>query len=132
MNKEVSVFVTGRKDNEEIKTASIGTLYEKDNFTFVSYEEKSDKETVTKCLLKFNEKTVEMARKGSFSVKFVFEEGKENHSSYATPYGALAMDVCTKSLKVSGNVAATSIDIVYDITVNKGEKEENRILIEIK
>lgn len=132
MSKDVTVTVTGTKDGEVIKTKSAGILYEKDGYTFVSYEDKSDEESVSKNLLKVSTGVVEMTRKGALSVKFVFEKGKQTRSSYSTMYGALAMEVFTKKLNVNQSEEGILIDIVYDMSVNEGPKEETKINIEVK
>ena len=112
--KDITIKIVGKqfdgdKVGNEMVFVSDGKMYKRAGAHYLVYD---DSELFgfagTRTRLKITEDTVRMKRIGKpsddvydegFESEMVFQEGKRFQSIYATPYGAINMEVLTKNLK---------------------------------
>jgi len=117
--KEVIVSVKGRNgpgDEGHMELITEGKLYKEDNSFCISYNETGVTGmdgTIT--TLKVEENRVTLIRKGTISSTFIFEEGVENISHYATEYGVFTVGVKADRIESAidefGGVVAVSYSL---------------------
>ncbi len=126
MKKDVLVSIKGllytpdeeNKDDQRIETLTRGTFYNKANKNFVTYEESLDGEEIIKSMLKFDEHSLELTKKGKYNVHMIFEEGKKNYTNYNTPFGDLLIGIDTEFIKYKEADDEINMIISYDMEMN--------------
>ncbi len=132
--KKVIVSVKGQSgpgDEGLMELITEGKLYKKENAFYISYKETGvtgmEGTTTT---LKVEENRVTLIRHGTVASTFVFEEGVENISHYATEFGvftvAVTADRIESALDEYGGVVAVSysLDMI--------EKEQNEFIMTVR
>lgn len=75
---------------------------------------------------------VTILREGEVNSQMVFEQGRVHLSMYNTPYGALAIGVNTRKMKVDLNRAGGDLEIDYALEVDHAVASENLFHINVK
>lgn len=134
MTKDILLTITGlqytkQDDGEEqaIETITRGNYYKKSGKHYVSFEETPDGENTAKSLIKFDEDSFEMNRRGKYSVHMNFENGKKYITEYPTPFGNLIMGIDTKSFLIDEREDEIRVSIEYDLDMNYEFVAESRI-----
>lgn len=136
MTKDVIVKIksihTSEGEDDSIQIMMPGQFYSRNGKMFVCYEE-ADEETnsVIKSMLKFNNKGLEMIKKGESNTHLKFEKDKKNYSYYNTPIGALFMGVNTKSFEYEEDENEIRTIIEYSLEVNDEKISQCKISINI-
>lgn len=127
MTKQVLIKISGlqfAEDGEEPEPVEVllpGEYYKKNGKHFLLYDESVEGfDKLTKNLLKFDAKKVEVSKKGPVTVQMVFEENKKNLSFYQTPYGMMQMGVAATKIRVSEE--ADEIDVLVEYVLDVNEK----------
>lgn len=140
MNTKVLITVTGMSDTgdpegmpEFTQTKAEGTYAIINDKNIVSYEE-TDDETgqLLKTLIKFDENSAEVTRKGSIESKLVFVKDEKYETCYATPYGSFQMATITSRLEKEIIEEKINLHINYDMEINDSFVSKNSIVIEIE
>ena len=116
-------------EKNEIKVNATGTLYEKNDNTYVVYKEKeNDIETTTS--IKIENQRVTIKRFGEINSTMIFRENQTINSNYATPHGMFVVE--TKTTKLDINMEENIvIDIDYNIEIMDMFRGRNVIKINI-
>jgi len=124
MNKEVLVTIQGlqfeeRKEAESIETISRGTYYKRNGNHYVLFEEAFDEggETVQN-ILKFNDKEMQLTKKGPLNTSMLFEKNRKNIANYNTPYGAMQIGIDARDLSIMEEKEKISVDVDYAMDIN--------------
>ncbi len=131
---EVKVNIHTTQYNEygetnEIKVKSTGTLYEKNNNTYVIYKEKEEgRETTTS--IKIEKDKVTIKRFGDVNSTMVFVADNTTSSNYATSQGMFVIEVETTKLNIENDKNIT-INIDYNIEIKDIFKGRNIIKVDI-
>ena len=116
-------------ERNDIKVKAIGTLYEKNENTYVVYKEKEDgKETTTS--IKIESDKVMIKRFGEINSTMVFKENQTINSNYSTPQGMFIVETKTTKLNIE-NKKDINIDINYNIEIMDMFRGRNIIKINI-
>lgn len=116
-------------ERNDIKVKAIGTLYEKNENTYVVYKEKEDgKETTTS--IKIESDKVMIKRFGEINSTMVFKENQTINSNYSTPQGMFIVETKTTKLNIE-NKKDIIIDINYNIEIMDMFRGRNIIKINI-
>ena len=75
---------------------------------------------------------VTLLRLGEFNSQMVFEQGRRHLSMYNTPYGALAVGINTRRMKVELAGLEGRIEITYAIEIDHAVAGENCFKIDVK
>ncbi len=94
MKKEVLVSICGLQfmDNldNSIEVITKGDYYNRNEKHYLLFEERIEGlDGITKNIIKFNDKIVDITKKGVANVHMVFEEKHKNMTYYNTPFGNL-------------------------------------------
>ncbi len=120
-NRKVLVTVCGLhtsaedgQSDEPIEITYPGTILDRDDMTYVRYEEVyegTDKTTVN--LIKYRPGYMEVSRKGMTRAQMVFDPEKKHETLYDTPMGTIRLGIVTTSLKVETEGGKTLIRADY-------------------
>ena len=112
-----------------IKVNATGTLYEKNDNTYVLYKEKEDANEITTSI-KIESNKVTIKRFGEINSTMIFKTNQTINSNYATPHGMFVVDTKTTKLNIEDKEDII-IDIDYDIEIMDMFKGHNMIKINI-
>lgn len=124
MTKNVWVSVAGMQfsDNpggDKIEILTPGNYYKKKNHHYLLFDEVGEgMDEVTKNVVKFDNSTISISKRGFTNTEMVFEENKRSMTNYVTPYGSLVMGIDAKKVNVKEEEDSISIDICYALDVN--------------
>ena len=132
--KKVIVSVKGQSgpgDEDRMELITEGKLYKKENAFYISYKETGvtgmEGTTTT---LKVEEDKVTLIRRGTVTSTFVFEEGKENISHYATEYGVFTVGV--RADKINSTMDEFGGVVAVSYYLDMFEKEQNEFIISVR
>lgn len=116
-------------EKNDIKVEATGTLYEKNDNTYVVYKEKeNDVETTTS--IKIEGEKVTIKRFGEINSTMIFRENQTINSNYTTPQGMFVVE--TKTTKLNINIEEDIIiNVDYNIEIMDMFKGRNVIKIYI-
>lgn len=124
MTKDVIVSIKGLQyapedsDDSRVETENRGTYYDKGLYRYLSYEESPDGEETVTSFVKFREGYFELNRKGKYSTRLVFEEGKKNYTNYKTPFGDFVLGIDSDSVILKETDSKINVTISYDLEMN--------------
>lgn len=105
--------------NENIEIITVGKYYKKSNSSYLIYDEIMDGiEQPISNMVKYYGGCIEVTKKGAVNVHMVFEEGKQNMTSYHTPYGNLVIGIDTKRVLISETEDRIHIQADYALDIN--------------
>ncbi len=121
----------GESQSMEIK--SRGRLFKRGSVLSVLYEENEKAGEQIKTLLKIEKEPlrVSIRKSGAVIWNAVFEEGKKDVSAYETPYGALEIEVETKTVNVRQTEQKTSLQLRYALLIQGEKQADCRLEIDI-
>ncbi len=138
MHKEVLVTVKGTQTNEfgekdTIELITKGNYYYKNSSYYIVYNESelSGLEGATTSL-KAESARVTLNRMGSAEMKQIFEEGVHNEGMYITSCGSIEMRVLPRKVEVRLDHSGGSIDLGYDIEMDREKLGYNELSITVK
>lgn len=113
-------FMPGEEEPVPIEVVLPGEYYRKEGKHFLIYDESMDGVAeLTRNLVKFDDKKVEVSKKGPVTVQMVFEENKKNVSFYETPYGIMHMGLATTNIQIEEKPDEMEILVEYVLDVNE-------------
>lgn len=126
MTKDVLIKISGMQFMEEqeepqepIEVITKGEYYYRNEKHYLKYDEIADgAEGVSNCMVKFQEDSFELLKKGSSNVHMVFETGKKNMTYYKTPFGNILIGLDTNEIQLQTEEEEISIDVKYGMDVN--------------
>lgn len=106
MTKDVLLSLKGLQfdgDNQDdITTVWPAQYYKKNGKHYLVYEEEmEDFPGTIKNVIKFQEKELDVTKKGSFNVHLLFQENQKTLASYASPFGEFMVGIDTTDIKFS-------------------------------
>lgn len=121
MIKNVTVTVIGEqrsnRDEEHVEPVELvtpGTLHEKDGVFYLKYDEYyEDIEKPAKNLLKFDDKGLDLTKKGAVSAAMSFRAGETREAFYATPMGTMDISILTEAYEIVKTDEGMAIVLVY-------------------
>ena len=106
--------------------------YEKNDSRYLMYEEIMEGvDSSVSNLVKFGADTIEVTKKGVINVHMVFEEGKQNLSSYVTPYGTLMIGINTRKVEIKETGDCIHLQADYGLDINYEFVTECQISMDI-
>ena len=95
-------FPDGEENSEEMEVITSGSYFEKDGRHYIKYDEvQEDSNEVIRNLLKIENGSLELTRRGMTNVHMVFEKDKKSESYYDTPFGRFLVGISATHLDVS-------------------------------
>lgn len=127
MTKDVIVsisglqYVAGVEEQEPVPVEVVmaGQYFKKNGQHYLIYDETMDGfDSSTHNIVKFDERKMEVRKKGLINVQMIFEENKKNLSFYQTPYGLMNMGVAATKIKVSEEEDSIDVQVDYALDMN--------------
>lgn len=123
-------FADGGSDRMEL--VSPGTLYEKAGSYFIVYDESElTGMPDTKTTVRLHRDGVNVLRTGKFPSNMMFEEGKQNLSSYGTEYGDMTVTVNTERIISDISEEGGLIELIYTLELDHRHIGRNHIKITV-
>lgn len=140
MNQSKEVMITvqatqtdtcGEKEKMEFHT--VGNLYFKNNSTYLIYKEgQLTGMEGTTSTLKIEPQRVTLNRMGPTMLKLVFVEGTNFQATYSTPHGNMGAEVFTNKVRVDLTELGGSINLEYELILEREKIGVNELLITFK
>lgn len=122
MTKDVLVTISGVQfdiEDEAIELVTDGTYYLKNGKHYILFEEQSESNgPVTKNMVKFNENSFEMTKKGGSNSYLLFDKQRKTSTLYHTPAGPMQIDVVTRNFSVTETEKELVVKINYTLDIN--------------
>lgn len=81
-------------------------------------EEENTVPAVNKNLVKINDTSIHITKKGAVNTQMHFEQGKKHYDVYQTPFGDFNMMIDTEQVTVQKNKDILDVTIVYSLSLN--------------
>lgn len=124
MNKDVMISIKGMhfdiaEDSDNVEVIQPGQYYQRGGSHYLVYEEPVEgSELVNRNMIKFNETSMSVTKKGAINTTMLFDTSKKNLTNYATPFGSLVIGLDTHDITVKKTEDALSLNIKYSLDVN--------------
>lgn len=116
--------------DQYIESVCDSSFFETEDKIIVFYAEKLDDDNKSDSVLKFDNKTLNLKRRGTYSCDMTFRQGTGSKFLYKMPYGCINMSIYTKQLRLIRRKNMVIFEIKYDL-FQDGETQQNEITIEI-
>lgn len=106
MTKDVLLAIKGLQfdasaDNVALETITAAQYYNKNDNHYVIYDEVTEGfSDSTRNIIKWNDKIVDLTKRGLVNVHMIFEENKKNMTDYRTPFGSILVGIDTRQIQV--------------------------------
>ncbi|MDO4305043.1 MAG: DUF1934 domain-containing protein [Bacillota bacterium] len=124
MTKEVLLSLKGLQlescdAGQELETITPADYYMKNGSHYIIYDEVMEGfDDVTKNMIKFQDSSLEVTKKGLVNVHMVFERNKKNMTSYATPYGNILIGIDTGAFLLEEEEDQIKVQVAYTLEAN--------------
>lgn len=139
--KDITLKITSKQnmgdhEEEQMEFVTDGKFYTRNGAGYIVYDETEMSGLMgCKTVIKLKDQSVKMKRDGEvgFNTELQFEEGKRYSSIYETPYGAIGLEVFTKTVDNNLDMEKGEgiIDVLYQISIEGVAEGENRITIKV-
>ncbi len=126
-NIEVINHQTIDSEKDEIFESAQGSLYIKDNKTYILYKLTSD-EGETSVVVTIEKDIVTVKRAGGVSSKMIFDKNKKTQLKYNTMYGSIDTVIDTQKIVNAITQDGGKLRLVYTLTM-QGAKMYNDMVI---
>ena len=126
MTKDVIISIRGLQvlvdengEQEPVEVLNTGQYYYKNHQHYILYDEPAEGfEETTHNILKFNEKKLEVRKRGLLEVHMIFEENKKNISMYQTPFGRMDMGIATTRIALTEQPERIVLEVNYALEMS--------------
>lgn len=122
MSKDVVVSVSGFQtigaEKDSVEIVANGRYTDKNGKGYLRFEENSKENGVTKTVIVFDEKSMEVTRKGAAQLRMTFLPGQKTMTNYNTPYGTMLMGVDTKEYSAEVSEDSICLTVNYALEIN--------------
>lgn len=138
MTKEVLLSIKGlqfegENDANDLETVTAAQYYKKNDNHYVIYEEATEGfHDVTKNIIKWNGKTLDLTKKGLVNVHMIFEERRKNVTDYHTPFGSILVGIDTHQIDVEEEEDQIRVNVDYALEINYEHLADCRICMDVK
>lgn len=139
MTKDVLVRISGmqfigeEEDQGPVEIITAGNYYEKNGRRFIRYDEVLEgTENVVRSLIKLDEHSMEVIKKGAANVHMVFEENKKTLSCYETPFGNLFIGISAAHVEILPQENQLDVKVDYALEINDEFLADCSIIINVQ
>lgn len=128
MTKDILLKISGLQftaDNgdanepEPVEIIAPGEYYYKNGKHYILYDEFMEGfDSVTKNVLKLQDNSLEITKRGNSNVHMIFEKDKMNMTCYTTPFGSMMMGIDAHSISIEESESEIRAQIEYALDVN--------------
>jgi len=106
-------------ESEEVEIITTAKYFKRNESGYLLYDEILEGiDTPVSNRVKYNNGVIEVTKKGAINVHMVFEEGKQNMTSYYTPYGNLMIGIDTRRVQIIEKDDYIHLQADYALDVN--------------
>ena len=138
MTKDVLVAIKGlqfaaQEEETNIQTITAAEYYKRNNSHYVIYDEASEESgQSTRNIIKFKDNMLELTKRGFVNVHMIFEQNKQNMTSYATPFGNILIGIDTDAVKIEEGKDAIKVNVEYSLEANYEHMADCKIEMKIR
>lgn len=137
MTKDVLLALKGLQfdgsSQEDITTILPAEYYERNGKHYVVYDEVMEGLSGnTKNIIKFQDKEMDVTKKGVVNVHLLFEENRKNLSSYGTPFGEIMVGIYTNQIRLQEEEELIQVQVDYDLELNYEHLADCSISLDIR
>lgn len=138
MNKDVLISIKGlhfdnTNSSDNIEVIQAGQYYKRGGMHYLVYDEPVEGTAeVCKNLIKFNENSLSVTKKGPFAATMLFEEASKNMTTYVTPFGNVMIGLDTHNIELSDDDSALKLNVNYSLDINYEYMADCNISIEAR
>ncbi|MFB5664180.1 DUF1934 domain-containing protein [Alteribacillus sp. HJP-4] len=116
---QMTTNIRQKEEKDQIRLEAKGVLYQKNNWTYVTFKEELEDIGEVQTVLKVGESEITVLRSGSVTMKQQYHYGERTEGTYETPYGKLSTEADTDQLAVmwSDTGKTGRIQFGYDLTL---------------
>ena len=131
-NYDITILNRQTIDGEEdtIEEKSVGSFRVMDGKAYIMYKTHGEDGDETTSVITVSDEGVKIKRKGAVVADMIYTQGEKTAFLYRLPFGAMDMEIYTKSIKNSLDENGGTLRIVYTLFV-QGAKMENDMQIQI-
>lgn len=131
------LHVQGEENEDELEVVSIGKMYEEEGTLCIGYDEVTEENDegivqTSKCLLRIDEKSVEVIKNGSTESQMVFMPGQTTYTYYSTPFGEIEIGLHTDYMKKTEKESGFQLSLGYDMEMNQHFVSRCNVEIEVE
>ncbi|MCI8307840.1 MAG: DUF1934 domain-containing protein [Lachnospiraceae bacterium] len=135
MKRDVIVEVSGIQmladSKEPLELVSNGIYRKKNEKIYIKYNEITSDGYRFDCMIKVEEDTVEVTKKGPYNSCLVFKKDRCCITPYETPFGTLMIGITTKDLITLEDADILIVKIKYSLDINYDHVSECNIEIKV-
>ncbi len=124
MTEEVLVSIKGmqqitQEQEDEVEVVMQGSYLEKDGKHYIRYEEAVEgMEGTIQNLIKVDENSMEVTKRGLTNAHMVFEKDKKNMACYETPFGNLLVGIAATNVDIRRSEKNIDVTVKYALDIN--------------
>lgn len=135
--KDVTISVRGLlgadQNGDDIELNTSGTYEHTPTETRFSYlETEITGLDGTETTFSVTDSVVSITREGTVTMQMVFEEGRQNHFNYKTPYGNILMSVDTQTIKKNFNESGGTLEVGYVLDMQREVAFRTHFTVEVR
>ena len=117
---------------EDVDVITNAEYYNRNGRHFVLFEETQEKTgDKIKSMIKFDDKLMEVTRRGAINTHMIFDMSAQNMSDYSTPYRSMLVGIDTRNISLTEQENRISVQVDYGLAVNYEHLSDCRINMEI-
>lgn len=132
MADEVLLTISTLQGDEEapLETRANARYYQREGIHYLLFEERLEGFASSfQSRLKIKKQHIELKRRGAATIHMIFEEGKRHLTRYATPYGELHLEICTRKVEVEEKEEGLFVMVEYTMETDGALLNEYQIRI---
>lgn len=137
MTKAVIVKISGLQFGSEggddaVEMITSADYYKKNGKHYIIFDEVAEGfSEATRNIMKLNEDSLEITKRGVANVHMMFEKDKKNMSYYHTPYGSILIGIDAKKLELSETEERIGMKVEYALEMNYEHTADCEIMLEV-
>lgn len=138
MTEEVLVSIKGMQmmpqdESDEVEVVTHGSYLQKNGKHYIRYEEAVEgMEGTIQNLIKVDENSMEVTKRGLTNVHMVFEKDKKNMTCYETPFGSMLVGIAATAVDVRDTEKDIDVTVKYALDINYEHMADCTISMNIK
>ncbi|MCR4755022.1 MAG: DUF1934 domain-containing protein [Lachnospiraceae bacterium] len=138
MNKDVLISIKGlhfdaNDSSDNIEVIQAGQYYKRGGMHYLVYDEPLEgSDQVSRNMIKFNDSSVSVTKKGPFTATMLFEEASKNLTNYTTPFGSIVIGLDTHNIELSDSEDSLKLNVDYSLDINYEYMADCNISIEAR
>lgn len=124
MTKDILLKIKGlqfleENSEEQVEVITPASYFHKDGKHYIKYDEVMEGfDGSIQNLIKVNDRSLEVTKRGLANVHMIFEENKKNVTYYDTPFGNLLVGISATDIRVSTAEDKIDVKVDYALEVN--------------